>query len=550
MQKFKKHILITILVIASLLRVWNLGNVPPSLTPDEASLGYNAYSILKTGKDEYGKLFPIIFKSFGDYKPGFYVYLTVPFVAILGLTEYAVRLPSVLSGVVSVYLIYLIAKKLFDDEKLALSSALIAAINPWSIFFSRGAWEVNVALSLTLAGIYFFFVSMEKSKYLFFSVVSFALTLVTYQGAKLSTGIVVAILGCLHWRELIKIKGKALLYSLVVGFVISIPIIMSFFQGGTGRLTVFSVFSYPRPKEYIQAFLNEGNEKIGGLSYFIYHSEALNFTRGVLGRYFNHLSARFLFFEGDWGNPQHSSPYQGQLLLADVVLLIIGVIALLKQKFTKATLFIWLWLFLSPLPSILSRDQIHAVRALNMSVPLIIILGFGMTVILRLTKFWRVIFLGVYSLTFIYFLDSYFVHLPVHNSEYWQYGYKQIVQTVIPIKSKYTNVRVQQSFAQPYIYFLFFGKYDPATYQKGATLVASEYANDVGYVAKLDNIIFVPVDWSIDRGDHGDLVIADPMRIPAVDSSDPKEFNLIGEIKYLNNVPAFRMIEVKQRQSN
>lgn len=547
MQKIKKYLLIIILVIGALLRVWNLGNIPPSLTPDEAALGYNAYSILKTGKDEYGKLFPIIFKSFGDYKPGFYIYLTVPFVAVLGLNEYAVRLPSALGGVLSVYFIYLIVKKLFNNEKLSLSSAFIAAINPWSIFFSRGAWEVNIALTLTLAGIYFFFVSLEKQKYIFLSVISFALTLITYQGAKLSTGIVVIILGILYWRDLIKFRVKAVALSLVAGFVISIPIVMSFFQGGTGRLTVFSVFSYPRPKEYIQAFLNEGSERIGDLNYFIFHSETLNFARGVLGRYFNHLSPRFLFFEGDWGNPQHSSPYQGQLLLADVVLLIVGAITLIKHKFNKGVLFIWLWLFLSPLPSILSRDQIHAVRALNMSVPLIIILGLGMNKILELSKLWKILFLSLYSLAFIYYLDSYFVHLPVHNSEYWQYGYKQMVEKVIPVKSKYMNVRVQQSFAQPYIYFLFFGKYDPATYQKGATLIASEYANDVGYVAKLDNVIFVPVDWSIDRGDHGDLVIADPMRIPVVDSSDPREFNLLGEVKYLNNVTAFRMVEVKQK---
>ena len=47
-----KVILIGILLLAAGLRLWNLGNIPPHLTPDEASLGYNAYSILKTGKDE------------------------------------------------------------------------------------------------------------------------------------------------------------------------------------------------------------------------------------------------------------------------------------------------------------------------------------------------------------------------------------------------------------------------------------------------------------------------------------------------------------------
>ena len=111
----RKKVLVLALIIATalFLRVYKINSNPPGLTPDEASLGYNAYSILKTGKDEYGTFMPIIFKSFGDYKPGLYVYLTVPFVAILGLNETAVRLPSVFSGVFTVFLIYLISKELF-----------------------------------------------------------------------------------------------------------------------------------------------------------------------------------------------------------------------------------------------------------------------------------------------------------------------------------------------------------------------------------------------------------------------------------------------------
>ena len=141
-------ILAAILILAAALRLWNLGSIPPHLTPDEASLGYNAYSILRTRRDEYGQLLPVIFKSFGDFKPGLYVYLTVPSVLIFGLTEFAVRFPAALAGIISIWLIYLIVKKLFD-EKLALFSGFIASVTPWLIYFSRGAWEVNISLALT-----------------------------------------------------------------------------------------------------------------------------------------------------------------------------------------------------------------------------------------------------------------------------------------------------------------------------------------------------------------------------------------------------------------
>lgn len=537
--------LIFSLLIAMVLRIWQLGIIPPHLSPDEASLGYNAYSILKTGKDEYGTFLPVIFKSFGDFKPGLYVYLTVPFVGLFGLNEFAVRFPSALAGIVSVFLLYLIVKRLFSDEKLALISSFIMAVNPWSIFFSRGAWEVNVALCLTLAGIYFFFKSFEKSLFFVLSVLFFSLTLTAYQGAKLSTGIVVLILLWLYWKDIIKTDKKAIASGLVVGFVVSVPIILSFFQGGTGRLDIFNVFSYPRPKDYLQNFLNEGNEQVGSINYYLFHSEILNFVRGILGRFFNHFSARFLFFEGDWANPQHSAPYQGVFLLGDIILLLTGTYALLRSKIRKEHLFVVSWLFLSTLPSILSRDQVHTVRALNMSIPLIIVLSYGAYEVLQFKKKAKILIALMYFSGFVYFLDAYFIHMPKHYSQYWQYGYRQMVETITPIQGNYKEIRVQQSFSQPYIYFLFFQKYDPARYQANAKLVPSEFKNDVGYVLSLDNIKFVPIDWSIDRGDHGDLVVGDPVRIPPEDSKDENQFKLIKEIKFLNGATAFRMIEVK-----
>jgi 4-amino-4-deoxy-L-arabinose transferase-like glycosyltransferase len=139
-------LLVIVLLIAGILRLWNLGSTPPGLTPDEASLGYNAYSILKTGRDEFGTKLPIIFKSFGDFKPGLYIYLTIPSVAILGLNEFSTRLPSAMAGIISVFLIYLIIKKLeignllkIKNYKLEIIAASVAAINPYLIYFSRGA---------------------------------------------------------------------------------------------------------------------------------------------------------------------------------------------------------------------------------------------------------------------------------------------------------------------------------------------------------------------------------------------------------------------------
>lgn len=513
-----------ILILATILRLVRLGSIPPHLTPDEASLGYNAYSILKTGKDEYGKFLPIIFKSFGDYKPGLYIYATVPFVAIFGLNEFAVRFPSALAGVLSVYLIFLLVRLLFAGQRsVASMTALVAATNPWLILFSRGAWEANLSLMLTLAGIYFFLKSLRNSLFIIYASVAFGLTLLTYQGAKLASGIVIFVLVVSYWRSLVRFNWRYLVAAVGLGILISLPILVSLFTGQTGRLGVFSLFAYHDPAGYEQ-----------GLTSYLYHSQALFYLRGILTRYFNHFSGRFLFFEGDWQNLRHVIPNQGIMLISDLVLLLFGGFVLIRHRNLPAASkkFILFWLLLTPLPAALSRDQVHAVRSLNMAIPLIIIVTLGLNEVLRHKKF-LIMVLSFYILALSYFLDAYFVHLPKHNSQYWYYGYKQVVQVITPIQRNFKTIKVQQSYDQPYIFFLFFQKYNPVKYQQKALLVGA--GADIGRVEELDNIEFTPINWPGDGETKGTLLVGDPVWLPYGD-----------EIKYLNGRDvAFRILAVK-----
>jgi 4-amino-4-deoxy-L-arabinose transferase-like glycosyltransferase len=539
-------LLVIALLLAATLRLWHLGSIPPGLTPDEAALGYNAYSILHTGRDEFGKILPVIFKSFGDYKPGLYVYLTIPSVAILGLNEFSTRLPSALAGVLSVYLIYLIVRKLFTEHgSLSTIVAFIAACNPYLIYFSRGAWEANVSLTLTLAGIYFFLKSFEKNKYLILGAFSFALTLVTYQGAKLSTAIVLILLVTIYWKDFWKIKWSYLLGSLGLGIIISVPIILSLFNGQTQRLAIFSIFSYPRPQSEIQTYSND--------YFLLFHSNQLNYFRMIMSRWFNFYSGKFLVFEGDLANPVNTAPYQGVLLLADLLVLPVGLFFMFKSKIInrKSLFFVLFWLILAPFSAAISRDETNAVRSLNAAVPMIIIISLGIFFVLGWVSkrkhaiVYYILLSALYIFSFVYFLDAYFVHLPAHNSNFWRYGYKEAVNYISSVESK-NSIVFEQSFNQPYIYFLFFQKYDPAKYQQQANLVDSQYKGDVGFETHLDNIRFETVDWSALRSAHSTLVIVSPVSIPPEIQNDSKDFPVIKEIKYLNGRDvAFDIIEIK-----
>jgi hypothetical protein len=558
--------LLFILLVATILRLWMLGSIPPHLTQDEASFGYNAYSILKTGKDIHGVSFPLIFKSFGDFRPGLYFYLLIPFIKVLGLSEFSVRLPSAIAGVMGVWLIYKVVE-IFQttnqEEKdvknkykdlWSYAAAFFLAISPWHIILSRGAWEANVSLSLTLAGIYFFFRSFEKEKFLLTSSAFFALTLLTYQGAKLTTAIVFLTLVSLYWKKLFSFKKNTISTSLLVVLFLVSPILLSMFQGKTGRLDILSIFSYGRSAESLNQFLSQGGEKVGDTSYHLFHSEILNFFRAILGRWFNHFSGRFLFFEGDWENPRHSAPNCGMLLFVDLPLILLGLYDMLRKKLSRESFFILIWLILAPLPSILTRDQVHAVRAYNMVIPLIMTSSLGVVLFIKhvqkLQK--RVLRIGSYfvlSILFlgslIYFMDAYFVHLPKHNSKYWQYGYKQVVQTLLPIQSKYNGVIFQQSYDQPFIFFLFYGvvnknpRYEPEIIQRQLVFEESEYG-DVGLVKKLGNIHFENFSWPPPIN-LGNLVIGD--NVSTLASIGDDNYNLLSEIKYPDGSVAFRILE-------
>src|SRR5690606_39044514 len=133
-------------------------------TPDEASFGYDAYSLLKTGKDQWGHPVPIVLESFGDFKPPLYAYLTIPFVAVFRMSEFSVRLPNAIAGTLAIYATYLMVSELAKHTKLskrksetfALLSALLLSISPWHVMLSRGAFEANLTTILMPLGVYFF----------------------------------------------------------------------------------------------------------------------------------------------------------------------------------------------------------------------------------------------------------------------------------------------------------------------------------------------------------------------------------------------------------
>ena len=191
-----KLLLILIVFIGSLLRLINLGSLPNSYTPDELAQGYTAYSILQTGKDEWGSSNILNLRSFGDYKPPLQTLLMIPSIKIFGLTPFAVRFPNAFLSIFTILLTYLIAIHLFKNQNIGLLSALIMAVSPWSLPMSRIALEANVVVFIISLATYLFLKSANNKNFFLFiiSIIFFGFSLFTYHSAKIFTPLYLLIL--------------------------------------------------------------------------------------------------------------------------------------------------------------------------------------------------------------------------------------------------------------------------------------------------------------------------------------------------------------------
>ena len=449
----KNFLLVVIMAIAAVLRFWQLGQNPPGLFADEASNGYNAYSILKTGRDEYGNFLPLTFRAFGDYNPAFSVYLLVPSIAIFGLNEFAVRFPSALLGTLTIPFTYLLVRKLFSDDShrklqqgrlqqgaslLGLLAAFFLAISPWHLQFSRYDHEANFMLFFSVLAVTLFLYSLKKSIFLPLSAFSFALAINSYQGAKIWIPILMLLILVIFYKEIRKFGTKLFLPATIM-IISLLPILTNFKQS-----------------------LIRGNS-VG----IIQTEKPLN---TFISNYLSHYSPNFLFVEGDLIG-RHSISGMGELFVFQIPLVVLGLLALVRLQ-GKSKSFVLGWLLLAPVPAALTSPAPHALRSISATLMWSIICALGIYALIsvkiknlqKVAVFTVIISVAIYN--FVTYLHLYYAHYPKLKASDWQDGYKQMVQFVNGIKDNYEVIAITNYYTKPYIFVLFYTKYDPATYQR------------------------------------------------------------------------------------
>ena len=446
-------VLFLIICISVFVRFYDLSSNPVGMFRDEVSTGYDAYSILKTGRDQYGEVLPLFARSFGDYNESLYRFLVVPSVFFFGLTEFAVRFPAAVIGVLTVFIFYFLVRVLFD-ERVALTAAFLLAVSPWHVVFSRVGFRAILFPFFFSLGLYWFFKSNKKffggpgggfSKkppgrrrhYIVLSAVAFSFALYSYSSARVFVPLFLIVLTVVYFKDLKEQRRHAVIAGIIL---ITVLVVLA--------------FHWLSP---------EGMARAGA---------TVRVDVGLwIKNYISYFSPDFLFFNGD-ANLRHSIRGVGQLYILEIFTVIAGligiVVAFVKTK-DKKWLVLASGILLYPVPAALTEPG-HALRAIIGCVffPMVSAYGLYWAVDFIKKKFLKtVVIVGVLLTVFAGFLSfgrNYFFEYPYYSWFDWDYGWKQAI--AIAKRKNYRNIYVSNYFFLPHSFILFYTGYPPEEYQK------------------------------------------------------------------------------------
>jgi hypothetical protein len=531
---------VAVIALAIFFRLYHLGQKPPSLYWEEVALGYDAYSILQTGKDFHGTSWPVVaFESFGDWKPSLYFYAIVPFISVLGLNEWAVRLPSALAGIsIVVGTGFLAARVLRDRSSSSLAILLgssVAAISPWAIIFSRGGWEANLATALILWGVISFWTfidlniaqlakrfSLKRERkvmlWLLLSVTCFSLSTYAYHSARLvAPALGLALVGIWfklflpgsgsvinHAQVFVKKNTQYLLAALCLSVLLLLPLIVSLSDITTQqRFNETNIFADLALLQKSQALQQAAGNTL--VSKVLFHRYVI-YSQEILKNFFSHFSVQFLFVSGD-ENVRHSTQFIGQLYHIEVVFLLLGGWSLFKRR-RAFDVFLLLWLVMGIFPAALTKAVPHALRILVTLPVWLVLITSGIFELIESSNsvFKRLLLpkLARFNIGFIFILSLVIVSLYLWEvASFWRFytlisprqyagayndGDKQMVMVIRDLAERNQDlpIVVMRSRGRPSVYYWFYNQVDPRRVQ----ILNEIAAKDQGEFLAFENVTF------------------------------------------------------------
>lgn len=529
---------------------YKVNEVPPALNWDEISIAYNAYSILKTGKDEWGVFLPIHFKAYGEYKLPVQIYASIPGVALFGLNEMGVRITPVVYGTLTVLLIFFLARAIFQSNAVGLISAFLLSISPWHIHLTRASFESSFAVFWIVLGTWLLVKGLKNSKWIIWSMLPFAISIYTYNSARVFTPLFLASLLFIYRKNWLKMKGSVLL-ALIVFSALMLPLIPYFFSGErNARYKLVSITDDPGLLPRVNE--NRGKSTLPEPLPRLIHNKISYTSFYTAENYLAHFNPDFLFISGA-PHKQHHVQGVGELYLFQAPFVFLGLYFLFKRK----NQFRWLlvsWILLAFIPVSITNDSIpHALRTLIVIPVYQLITALGIYYVYSWFKKkalpWQALAITLGTVTVLVsvglYLNNYYNFYPKLYSRDWQYGNKQVVDYISKHQSEYDEIVFTRHFGEPHMFTLFYMGYDPAKYQNDQNLVRFETFDWVR-VLRFDKYYFP------DLGDKGtqviDIINQNPgkrLLFIGKPGDFPENMVRLAKIDFLNGNKAFEIVENK-----
>ena len=427
-------ILLLILLLGAALRIYQLSSVPPELVVDEIDLYNSAHSIVTTGHDVDGQLQPFLYARFTRNPP---LYAVVGYASslIFGKTPFGLRLPAVLFGLASILLLYAIALELTHRQRIALLAALMMAIAPIFVQFSRVAWEPASELPPLLGGIYLLLLAFRRTSAarLTWAAILLGLTAYTYMAGWFYAFVLAAPLLVLYALRRHSRRGIiAACATAALWFVVSLPALwMWFFDAATNSRAL-----------RIATFAN-------GVTPAALRTFALN--------YLAHFRWSYLVVTGD---PQSGLTWRylngfGAFYWWLIPLAAVGVFVTFHYVRSRAlALWVWWWLLVYPLGGALTNEGApNAPRTLAGAPIFCVLAAMGFTFLLdeagairwrRLARAVQVLVRAAFALavatSVAWFVWIYFVQFEHRDSNAWDSGTRAMFKTLIADRAGYDRV--------------------------------------------------------------------------------------------------------------
>lgn len=465
-----KYILILIVLLAFFLRIYQIEKVPPSLNWDEVSIGYNAYSILKTGRDEWGESFPVFFKSYGEYKLPVQIYGSIPGISIFGLNDFGVRITPAVYGTLTVLIIFFLGKALFDSTAIGLVSAFLLAISPWHLHLTRASFESSFALFWFSLGLWLLTKGLNRPVWWIVSTIPLALSIYTYNTERVFVPLFLTFLILIFWRSIIKAKG-AFALTVIIFIVAMIPMI-PFIASGQSNVRYKLVSITDDPGLVLRINESRGKSRLPPPLPILIHNKVTYTALTFMTNYLSHFTPQFLFLTGA-PHKQHHVQGIGQMYLFQAPFLLFGLYLLFKRKERYRQILVG-WLLLAFIPVSVTNDSIpHALRTLVAAPVYQFFSAYGICALFGWIKVKKskllipsaVVLVAIIGFSFYqYFYNYYYVYSNTYSRD-WQYGYKQVVEYIDKNKDKYDLIVFTRSIGEPHMFTLFYTQYDPYKFQ-------------------------------------------------------------------------------------